>query len=118
MRALERGHVSSKSPPRVQDGDEEVAGRNGRESSTPTGGKLMIFFFTKKETKKMSQYPDLPWNGCPSAKASQTLRTPDSACQNPRPRLLPFLPPNTVKKQTLEIMLPVFVKIATYKRLK
>ena len=31
MRALEGHHVSSKSPSRIRDGNEEVAGRNGRE---------------------------------------------------------------------------------------
>ena len=41
LKAIEGRRVSSKSPPRIRDGDEGVAGRNGREKYFP---KSIIFF--------------------------------------------------------------------------
>ena len=56
-RAREGRRVSSKSPSRVRDGDEEVAGRNGREYCSPNEGSLICppgksMIFHKKETEK------------------------------------------------------------------
>ena len=58
-RALEGRRVSSKSPSRVRDGDEGVAGRNKREQRFPNEGSLicppgnaMNDYFTKRKQKK------------------------------------------------------------------
>ena len=56
-RALEGHCASSKSPSRVRDGDEGVAGRNGREYCFPDEGSLICppgksMIFHKKETEK------------------------------------------------------------------
>ena len=57
-KALEGCRVSSKSPSRVRDGDEGVAGRNGREKCFTDEGSLICppdkskIFFTKWKQKK------------------------------------------------------------------
>ena len=59
-RALEGRRVSSKSPSRFRDGDEEVAGRNGRNWFSPDEGSLIflegksMIFYKKRKQDKMN----------------------------------------------------------------
>ena len=64
-RAREGRRVSSKSPSRVRDGDEGVAGRNGQKLCFPDEGSLIYppgksMFFYKKETEKKNELEARP----------------------------------------------------------
>ena len=69
VRALEGHHVSSKSPSRVQDGDEEVAGRDAREKYKENEGSLICnpgksMIYLQKRKQKLIELVARP--GCGS----------------------------------------------------
>ena len=83
-RALKGRCVGSKSPSRVRDRHEEVAGRNGREKFFPDRGH---WFVTKGKQKKLSSWQISPWTAVPALTGTPRARSRKLGGSPPRPSL-------------------------------